>query len=81
MVSQLGLLQATSCYTACMLSLSGLQVQWISLRSEGGTVGGPEAALLAYARALVVWHDSMPGAAELYVPPPPTKPAQGGHAR
>ena len=57
------------------------QVQWVDLRSEGGFMGGPEAALLAYARALVVWHNSMPGSAELFVPNAPTQPAQGGHAR
>ena len=44
-------------------------------------MGGPEAALLACARALCVWHDSMPGAGDAYKAPAQTRPAQGGHAR
>lgn len=44
-------------------------------------MGGPEAALLACARALCVWHDSMPGFGDGYEALPQTQPAQAGHAR
>lgn len=56
----------------------GTDGTWVSLRTVGGTLAAGDAALLAYARALVQWHRRAKFCGTCGSP---TRQTEGGHAR